>query len=266
MDFPYEIYKLLPRSVEYLKYIPYLPLHRSIALKLLEEGKEKGLLKEKKGIIYPTERLKKKFLPIPKKKETCNIEWCKNFIKTHSKENFYQAVELLDFTEHPLNWLIEDFPLVKLFKYLFAGIGDCFIDCLEEIADIDKNQFTLIDIDKDIVNYYLNKGYKAYWGDIRFLYNAIIPESPFDVVVSYHIEYYQTYENISFAYTNLKNWGYLYLAFASAELEDREDFYSVFEILWHFHFWIVEFNRAYIKAIKIEDEEFWNSFLKVKNG
>jgi len=261
MEFPYEIYKFLPRNIEYFN-SSYFPLPQLIVVKLIEKAKYEKLLKEKNRVIFPSPQLKEKFTPIPKKKKWCMVKKCQEFLRQNSKPNFYQAITHLNFKEYPLSHLIEDFPLIKSFKYLFVGIGNCLIDCLEEIADIDKRQFTLIDIDKDIVNYYRNKGYKAYWGDIRFLYNAIIPESPFDVVVSYHIEYYQTYENISFAYTNLKNWGYLYLAFASAELEDKGDFYAVMETLWHFHFWIIEANWTYIKAIKIEDEEFWNSFFK----
>ena len=264
MDFSYEIYRLLPKSKEYLASGAYLPLPKPIVLRIIERGINEGLLIEKGGIIYPSQRLREVFLEIPKKQKKCKVEECKNFIKSHSKANFYQAVELLDFEEQPLKCLIEDFPLVQNFKYLFAGIGDCLIDCLEEIAPIDKEQFTLIDIDKELVEFYRKKGYKAYWSDIRFLSDSIIPQSPFDVVVSYHIEYFQTYENVSFAYTNLKNFGYLYLKFATAELEDKADFYSIIETLWHFKFWVVEFNRAYIKAIKIENKDFWDYFFLIK--
>jgi len=258
MDFPFDLYRLLPKPYEYFEKGFYFPLPKFEILRLLEKGLKEGLLKIDKNIIYPNFRLE-----LAKKlKADCNSQECFEFIKNHSKENFYQASVSENFNRGYLKKFLEEIPLVKSYKYLSIGEGHCLVDCLIETTDLDKEQFLIFDIDEDIVNFYRKRGFKAFYGDARFLSDYFIPKAPFDIVFSYHIEFFQTEEVVSLANTNLKNYGIFYLAFASAELEDEEDFYSVFKTLWRYKFWIVEYNPFYIKAIKMENSPYWEKFFK----
>jgi hypothetical protein len=118
----------------------------------------------------------------------------------------------------------------------------------------------VIDIDEQIVNYYLGKGFKALKGDVRFLRNSILPDAPFDVVISYQIEWFQTIPIMEFIYANLANYGELLLNFPTAELEGKTEYFLVLEALFNFRFWITELNPLFIRATKLDIPDFWNEF------
>jgi len=244
---PYELYEVLPKEREYFEESNYAFLPRQVMLRLIDDGLKRGELELRNGLIFARKRL----TPIERVKKECYPAECINYILNNSKTEFYQG-RFVEFKNKYLRRLIKDIPLVKEYQYLWVGAGHCIIDCLEELTDGElKDNFWILDIDEDVVNFYRKRNYRAYYSDIRFLSNAIIPYSNFDVVISYHIEFYQTYEILKFIAGNIRDWGTLYLSFAYAELEDKEDFYSIFETLDHFNFNIVEFTPFYIKAIKL---------------
>jgi hypothetical protein len=259
MSIPYELYKLLPKPLEFFEYYSYFSLPKTIVQSEVRKGLEKGLLSLRKGYVYPAKVF---YRELQKVKNSCSPKECIKYIIQTSKSKYYQAKVFPSFKKGYSSRLVNDIPKVEGFVYLFVGAGNCIVDCLTEMYPFRKEQFVLIDIDKDIVGFYKERGFNAYFGDIRFISDAITPFYA-DVIVSYHIEYFQTVDNIQFASIHLKNFGYLYLFFASSELEDKHDFYLVTETLFHYKFWVTEITPLYIKAIKIEDQQFWENWNKM---
>jgi len=255
--------KKIPFPLDLLPFFPlrgeqaYLPVPNPFVFEMLERGE---FLKTERGIV-PKTRPKFELKSFTEGK--LEPEECFRWLAERSKGHYYQAKDFFSFTDFPLGKHLSDFPVSTSFKYLFVGGGNCLPEFLRINFFDDPENLFVLDVDDEVLEYYRGKGYKHVWrADTRFLKNAILPHSPFHVIVSYHVEYFQTVPLVSLAHNNLVNFGYLYLLFASAELEDRFDFEIVLQTLWKHRFWIVEFNPFFIKAVKLDGFRFWKEFLK----
>jgi hypothetical protein len=271
MQFPYEIYRFLPANIKWFENTYYFSLPNLITKQLIRKGLEENLLTLKGEILYPTEELKEQFKEIKPNREIDwkKIEDCIEKLFKNSKEEFYQAkyVEDIVFKNPYFKQFELVFPLIENWKYLFIGEGHCFIPYFLE-KGLKKEQVEIVEIDERIVEYFSKKGIKAYNSDARLLSHSVLPKAPYNVIVSYHIEYYQTYELVKLAQSNLAKYGYLYLFLTQSE-EDQTfaDLILVFETLYKFGFWINFLNPFIIQAIYIGFEElinFWEEYLELK--
>jgi hypothetical protein len=262
MPFPYEIYKFLPVEKEWLFRNVYFPLPQNITKEIIKKAEEEKFVFTENGIVYPSPELKQKFQPIELKENINfeNIKTCLKFMEKNFNPEFYQAIVQKErvfnnpyFKQFDLN-----FPYLKNFKYLFVGEGHCFVEYFLE-KGLSKEQIDIIDIDSKIVNYFKSRGLNAYQSDARLLSFSLLPKAPYDVIISYHIEYYQTFELVKLAQTNISKYGYFYLFLTLSEDKMTfRDFYLILKTLYKFGFWINYINPFIIQSIYIGFNNYWN--------